>query len=196
MEKQKIGLIGLMYLTCIFGICNAGLTWEYTSPLNVVETITDIGGGNYRYEYSFTNVDTSTIWDFHLYTTFNVQLENTFSGYEKWEKWFITVAQYGDTYDPRVLDDDIIGGVSTAYEYWLWGETFGIQPNNIAEGFTYLSNIYDPSPKYYAYTTIETNGPGPYLQDKMSAVGTTVPEPCSCFLLLAGSMVLSRKRRK
>ena len=182
----------ILILLFSFSICYADLTWEYSSPLSVVETITDIGGGNYRYEYSFKNIDTSTIWDFHLFTTFNVQLENTFSGYEKWEKWFITVEQYG-TYDPRILDGDIIGGVSTAYEYWAFGEEFGIQPSNITEGLTYLSSIYEPSPKYYAYTTIETNGDIAYWQGVMSAVGQTVPEPCTLSLLALGALLVKRK---
>jgi hypothetical protein len=193
--KGKNISIAMMFLICVFSVCHADLTWEYDSPLNVVETITDIGGGNYRYEYSFTNVDTSTIWDFNLYTTFSVQPENTFDGYEKWESLhFVDVDQYGSTYDPRVLDDDIIGAVATSYEYWGWGEMFGIQPNNIAEGLTYLSHTYDPSPKYYSYVTIETSDPDPFSLDKVSAVGQTVPEPSSLVLLGLASLALRRRK--
>ena len=171
------------------------MTWEYASPLSVVETITDIGGGNYRYEYSFTNLDISTIWDFNLYTTLNVQAVSSFSGYDRWtDLHFVSAEQYRDAFDPRVLDDDIIGAVATSYEYWAYGEEFGIQPNDIAKELTYLSTIYDPSPKYYAYITIETSEPDPYLLDRVSAVGQTIPEPATLLLICLGSLLIQGKK--
>jgi len=190
-------MILLIMFIGVFAVCNVDLLWEYDSPLTIVETITDIGGGDYRYEYSFTNVDTSTIWDFHLYTTFNVQPENTFSGYEKWvEPQFVTVSRYrryNPLYDPQVLDAEIIGGVWTGYEYWgIAGEESGILPNDHAEGFSFTSNIYDLTPKYYSYITIETNGPEPYFQGMFSAVGTTVPEPASIAFLGLGFWVVRK----
>jgi hypothetical protein len=195
--KKKTISIAATFIICVSAVCHADMFWEYESPLNIVEIITDIGGGSYRYEYSFTNIDSSTIWHFNIYTTIDIQPENAFSGYEKWTGLdYASVDQYGSTYDPRVLDDDIVGGVGTAYEYWGFGEAFGIQPNNYAGGLTYLSNIYDPSPKYYSYTTIATNGPGPYLQDKMSAVGQTIPEPSSLVLFGLGCLALRRRMVK
>ena len=195
---MKKMMLVIMFV-CVFAVCDATLVWEYDSPLTVVETITDIGGGDYRYEYSFTNVDTSTIWEFNLYTTFNVQPENTFSGYEKWESVrFHSIEQLVSQRDPQVLDAEILGTVWTGYEYWIpyFGEESGIQPDDYAGGFSFTSNVYDVSPKYYSYTTIGTNGPGPYFQGTFSAVGATVPEPCSLLLLSVGSMVLLRKRQK
>ena len=116
--------IVILMLFITGGICNAALTWEYDSPLTVMEEITDIGGGNYQYEYSFTNVDTSMIHHFIIYTEFIAQRQSYFDGLQRWVGHFVTVGgiypEYNSInpeYDPRILDEDITGGVWTGYEY-------------------------------------------------------------------------------
>ena len=165
--------------------------------IGIHETITDIGGGDYRYEYSFENVDSSTIWGFGIYTTFDISGENTFAGYPAWVgPSNYSVDAIPTEYDARNLDLDITYLTNTSYEYWFHGEDDGIQINDIATGFTFISSVYDTSPKYYMYETIEygwtdTNGTG-----KVAAVGTTTtPEPVTLSLLGIGSLILLGRRK-
>ncbi len=192
-------IILMLFVTA--GVCNADLTWEYDSPLNVYEEITDIGGGNYRYEYSFENVDTSIIHSFIIYTEFIAQGQSDFDGFQHWVGHFVTVGgiypgydSINPEYDPRILDEDITGGVWTGYEYWE-GEEYGIQVNDFVSGFSFTSTTYDPLPKYYSYTTIETSGPDPYESGIVSAVGTTIPEPGTVFLFGAGVLILFKRNK-
>jgi len=63
------------------------VSWNYLSPLNVIETIADLGGGSYQYSYSLVNVDTSPIWHLGIYTSFVTQGETggtQFSGHASW----------------------------------------------------------------------------------------------------------------
>lgn len=185
----------LIIMFTVVPVVRSAIVWEYDSPLTIVETITEIESGTYLYEYSFENTDTSTIWDFVLYTTFNVQPVDTWDGYDVWvNPQFTTVQQLSSAYDPHILDDEIIGGIWTGYEYWtpVFGEEEGIQPNDEAAGFSYVANIFNATPKYYCYTTIETNGPGPYLQGNVSAVGQTIPEPATLVLFGWGFCVVRK----
>ncbi len=188
--------IFILMLFVTAGVCNADLTWEYWSPLTVLEEITDIGGGNYQYEYSFTNIDTSVIWDFVVYTEFTASPQTGFDNLQYWvSPQFVPVDSYYEEYDPRILDQDIAGGVGTSYEHWQYGEEYGIQINDTVAGFAFTSTIYDPLSKYYRYTTIETSGPTPYLKGVVSAVGMTVPEPFTFSIMcLGGLIVLKRKQ--
>ena len=159
--KRRIQItitVAVVFVTCTFDVPSlyAEIDWYYDSPLTVYETITDIGGGDYSYEYSFENVD-STIWEFGIYTTFSTTGEDTFTGYPLWEgPWNSVVSDTYPDYDARNLDPEIAYMTSTAYEYWNFGEDDGILFNDIAAGFTFISSIYDTSPKYYMYDTIES----------------------------------------
>ncbi len=176
-------------------VVRSDIVWEYDSPLTIVEAITEIESDTYLYEYSFENTDTSTIWDFAIYTDFAVSDETMFTGYPLWVgPSSIQVEDVSPAYDPRNLDSSIAFAIYSSYEYWIpvYGEESGIQPNDEVEGFSYISTIYDPSPKYYSYTTFETNGPGPYHQGTFSAVGQTTPEPCSLLLFAMGAFGIRR----
>ncbi len=65
--------------------------YHYWSPLTVVENITSLGGGQWQYDYSFTNLDTSPIWLFALYTDFPPSSETVFDNHPGWGS---------STYDP------------------------------------------------------------------------------------------------
>ena len=173
MEKGAILWLVLAGVSLIAAPAAAELDWYYDSPLTVVETITDIGGGDYSYEYSFENVD-STIWSFGIYTTFATTSEDTFTGYPLWAgPWSMPVSDIDPESNARNLDPEIAYLTATGYEYWNFGEDDGILFNDIAAGFTFISSVYDTSPKYYMYDTIESRqadgGTG-----KVAAVGTTV----------------------
>jgi hypothetical protein len=185
-------------LFVIAGVCNAALNWEYDSPLTVTETITDIGGGDYKYEYSFENVDTSTIWNFLLYTEFVAQGQSTFDSYDVWTApSAIEADSLPDYYDPSILDSDILYGLGSAYEYWSpqYGEDYGIQINQIATGFSFTSSVYNNTPKYYIYCTVASGRPSWNGTGNVAAVGTTVPEPMTISLFGLGALALFKRRK-
>jgi hypothetical protein len=171
------------------------ISWYYWSSLTVNETITDLGGGSYRYEYSFVNVDTSPIWHFDVETTFVTSNGTRFTGHGDWGNVdFDYASSRFSEYDARNLDPDILGGTN-AYT-WPWeNAATAIQVNEVTSGFSFTASTYDASPKYYWYETsasgyTQTNGTG-----KVAAVGTTVPEPAIFSLLAMGGLALLRKRR-
>lgn len=172
----------------------SGIEYLYESPLTVMETITDIGGGSYRYEYSFSNTDTSPIWHFLVYTDF-YPVEGTvgnFGEYPSWNNNLGTITHARPEYDARNLDPDISHVVSTYPETWADFDS-GIEPGQAVSGFSFESGILDYSPKYYAYETLASG----YADENgglVAAVGQTVPEPTTLLLLGLGGLLL-RKRR-
>lgn len=172
----------------------------YQSPLTVVEKVTDIGGGSYKYEYSFTNVDTSDIWGFGVWTTFvisDMPVITTFTECPTWGAVSYPVDDSVPEYDPRNLDPAIVYHADTWTEPFF--EPFApincIPVNQAVSGFSFTSNHYDPSPKYYNYETIAsgyalTNG------GYLAAVGQTVPEPGTILLLGFSGLALLKKRRR
>ena len=203
-------LLGILILTLIIGgpvpkgLGNT-VKWYYWSPITVVETINNLGGGSYRYNYSFVNVDVSPIWHFGINTTFITQARGgsetggtKFTGHDSWTypDW-MPVSSVHSSYDARNLDPAIVGVTNTS-RYVMTAPTPSIddiQVGEAASGYSFTASIYDPSPKYYYYETIasgyaQTNGTG-----KVAAVGLTVPEPGTVLLLGLGSLALFRKRR-
>ena len=173
------------------GVCNATIDWYYDSPLTVYETITDIGGGDYRYEYSFENVDDALIHSFGVYTEFVTDGENTFTGHPTWiAPISALVTDFYPEYDARNLNPDILYMNASGYEWYGINPSYAIAVDEEAYGFSYISSVFDSTPKYYQYETIasgnaHTNGTG-----KVAAVGTTIPEPTTILLFGMGGLVL------
>ncbi|MCK4293627.1 MAG: PEP-CTERM sorting domain-containing protein [Planctomycetes bacterium] len=186
---------------CLVSSAGAEIVWDYESPLTVVEDITDIGGGEYRYEYSFLNEDTLPITTFGVYTRFEAQVETTFTGFEPtWGGgYFFFVYHVGHMFDGRILDEAIVGFSRTENCLHLRigtvcpGEA-GIQPGQSVEGFSFIASVYDASPKYYFYSTPDS-GYAAYT-GRFAAVGTTVPEPMSLLLLSFGGLAFLKTRRQ
>jgi hypothetical protein len=202
MAKMALGM--LIVAVLLGGAVPQGLAtvdWYYWSPLTVIESISDIGAGEYRYEYSFVNVDTSPIWLFGVYTTFVNQDVITFTGYEAPNEhelgWLASATSMDDAatvYDGRNLDSNIVAIAGT----WTnpFEDSYTAMPlNDAVSGFSFTASVYDPSQKYYLYETIasgytDTNGTG-----KVAAVGQTIPEPATLLLLGLGGLVLTRRKR-
>jgi hypothetical protein len=172
------------------------INWNYSSPLNVIETITNLGGGSYQYEYSFINVDTSPIWNIGIYTTFGGTANVTnFTGYPTWGSATDAITDVLPEYDARNLDPSILEVPHTWTMPWEDPVT-SIQVGASVSGFSFTAPTYDASPKYYSYETLasgytQTNGTG-----NVAAVGQTIPEPTTIALLGLGALSLIRRKRR
>lgn len=176
---------------------SAAVQYMYESPLTVIETITDIGGNSYKYEYSFTNVDTSPIWTFGIYTTFTPDAgsASTFT-MDNHAMWFSAVQAVDNMlpeYDARNFDPEVDYTVFTENPIGWPFPTEGIPSGQAVSGFSFTSNQFDSSPKYYVY---ETHASGAVTANGgfMAAVGQTIPEPATLLLLGMGALVVRMKR--
>ncbi len=198
--NKKLLLLLWSFFVCVIP-AQAEIDWDYWSPLEVVETISDIGEGDFLYEYSFENVDSSPIWSFAIYTTENmgtmIEPQDSFSGYTNWVgPYYYDIKSVDSVYDARNLDSNIIGIVASSNEQGGGGNPiYSIPVNSTASGFSYICDVYDPNPKYYCYNTI-ASGPPNYQyggDGKVAAVGTTIPEPASLIFFLMGSILIKNK---
>ena len=190
----------LILVLCWVSSAGAAIVWDYDSPLTVIEDVTNIGGGEYRYEYSFVNEDSVPITFFGVYSNFEALTESTFAGlFPTWEtNRFRLVDIIAPRLDGRNLDEAIIGVASTDNCRDLVVETVcpretAIQPGQAVAGFSFIASAYDISPKYYFYSTPDSG----YIAytNRVAAVGTTVPEPTSLVLLGFGGLALLKTRR-
>ena len=170
--------------------------YYYWSPLTVVETITDIGGATYKYEYFFTNVDSSEIWAFGVWTKFEISGLTKFTQCQTWFAESYHVSMSAPEYDPRNLDPLLAYHADT----YTWFPDSGDPPDAIpiggfVSGLSFTSDHYDPLPKWYNYETIASGWAGTNGTGKLAAVGLTVPEPAAIFLLGLGGIASLRKRR-
>lgn len=175
-------------------VASASVEYMYESPLTVTETITDIGSGSYEYEYSFTNVDTSPIWHFLVHITFTRtgRTISNFAEYPGWVSQMVAVTGAYTEYDARNLDPDISHNFFTFPTSWQDFDS-GIPPEQTVSGFSFESNHYDPSPKYYGYETL-ASGYARQNGGRLAAVGQTVPGPTTLLLLGLGGLMLRRRR--
>ena len=192
-------------VVCLLVLCwvssaGAEIVWDYESPLTVVEDVTDIGSGEFGYEYSFLNEDSLPITIFGVHSAFEAQGESTFTGLDPaWsEAFFWPVDIVGPVFDGRNLDPAIVGFTHTDNCKHLVGSTVcpaetAIQPGQSVEGFSFIASVYDASPKYYFYSTPDSGYPA--YTGRFAAVGTTVPEPMSLLLLSFGGLALLKTRR-
>ncbi len=191
--KVILSIVTLLVLT---SIANATVVWQYSSPLTVTETITDIGGGDWQYEYSFQNVDTSPIWMFGIYLPFQTyegsSYESSFTGCSSWNLDHDDIDLVSQQYDGRNLDSNIIKLVTTYTEPVL-DETTAIPLSASVSGFHFTASVLDTSPKHYFYETIASGFA--WNTGEVAAVGTTVPEPSTIVMLGIGCLTLGRRKR-
>jgi hypothetical protein len=199
MKTKMLFLATVFMISGIFAAsAQATIEWNYDSPLTVYETVTDLGMGYNKYEYSFTNTDTSPIWRFGVFTTFPTTGQSTFSGYGAWlGPYSISVNDTYPEYNGKNLDSEIIGFTVSDYEVGRVGIAGpAIQVGETAYGFSFIGEYdFRSTNRYYFYETIEsgytqTNGTG-----NVAAVGMTVPEPCTILLLTCGCVILRKRFR-
>ena len=198
-KKHWLQIAGLAVLVlCWVSSAGAVIQWDYESPLTVVEDITDLGAGEYRYEYSFTNVDASPVFVFGVYLTFEARGEHTFTTHAEWrDPFFRYLERVSSVYDASNLDESIIGFVwsdsckNLAVGVVCPAENM-ILVAEYAAGVSFTASVYDPSPKFYFYSTVDSGRPD--YTERFAAVGTTVPEPMSMLLLSFDGLALLRTR--
>jgi len=146
------------------------VSYDHWSLLTVVETITDLGAGTWRYSYEFTNTETSAMWHFGIWTRFVTTSATPFS-LPDWDAHLYDIWGVYSAYDARNLDPLIIWLSATEGHPW-------VTPSNplpvgaIAE-FSFEANVFDSSPKYYYYEFVGTYAGPPDLP--VTAVGLTGP---------------------
>ena len=150
------------------------VSYDHWSVINVVETITDLGGGMWQYSYEFTNTESAPSWHFYVWTTFDAgtNTQTTFDQTPSWTANGHDINAVITEYDARNLDPGIIWMSQT------WAPSWPNSPDSIpvgayVSGFTYIANVYDPSPKYYGY---ETHGNYAGNMGYITAVGLTGEE--------------------
>jgi hypothetical protein len=174
--------------TLLGGTTMAQLVGSYVSPLSVSQTITPEGGGEYLYNYSFTNVDTSPIWGFGVYTRFSTSGGTATPTMTGPFSESLPLNQVYANYDARNLDPLLDTLTYENTPQWPDDVSASIEVGSSSQ-LSFLSGTYDPSSKYYYYETIasgwtQANGSG-----DVAAVGltTAVPEPSTLALLIAGA---------
>lgn len=136
------------------------VVYLYDSPLIVWEEIVDLGGGQYQYTYRFENVDSANIWHFGVWTMFGpIESISTWLGHDAWVYSSGDIIDIYPAYDGRNLNPDIVFVANT------WGPNWPdtddpIVPGEYVEGFSYVGDYFDDSPKWYFYETIESGYAG------------------------------------
>ena len=150
----------------------------------------------YQYDFSFTNVDTSPIWLFGVYTDFAPSIPTLFTGHAGWDSSPLSVSAALAEYDGRNLDPAILYVPYTWTNPWVDPVT-SIQIGESVSGFSFTASVYDSSAKYYIYETIASgytqNGTG-----KVAAVGMTevIPAPGAILLGSIGLGFVNWLRRR
>lgn len=129
--------------------------YDHHSPLQVTETITALGGSQWRYSYAFVNLEPFDIWHFILWTSFQTSSVTIFDGFPgTWTANSHDITTVYSGYDARNLDSSL-SWVSQAWDS-SWPDN---PPNPIGKGmpvsgFSFVGNVLDRGPKWFGYERV------------------------------------------
>jgi len=197
---KKLALISALFVFFLVEAppAEADVSWSYLSPLTVVEEISDLGGGSYRYSFSLVNVDTSPIWHLGIYTSFVTQGGTggtDFSGHAWGGPDWVSHASAYPEYVGTNLDATLVGFTNTWTTSFV-DSTTAIQVGEATSDYSFVASVYDPSPKYYYYETIASGYARTNSTGMVAAVGQTVPVPGAVLLGMLGLSLAGIKLRK
>lgn len=168
-----LGFSLFFQLTAVGGECPPDVVWLYDSRVDLMEEITDLGNGLFLYTYSFENTDSNNIWSLAVFTTFEIQGPlSIWPDHIFWSNWIDNDQNSMlPQFDLRCLDPAIIAHASTWAEYFE-NTNDPIAPGATVGGFSFIGEVFDNSPKYYHYQTVEEGNA--YYTGVLAAVGQTI----------------------
>lgn len=163
--------------------------------LTVTEVVTDIGGGEFKYTYSFSNDDPSEVWHFSIYLEFaELATQVEAIGMPNDSSISRLMDSVSAPYDARNIDPDI-----TSVAHMWFGPPFatnGLLPGESAS-LSFVAGVLDLNPKLFAYETIASGYAGSVGgSHEVAAMGYTVPEPSSALLVSLGLVSLGSYCRR
>ncbi len=175
MSLSKV--LGGLFLSLLF-VCGSSASGPGSG---IFYTLDDLGGGHYQYNYRLTNLSLSNpvsevtiLFDHALYANLATTTDPAPAGWDD-----------GDIIQPRPLTTPQVTG-----QYNIWATGGGLL---IGQSAKFFSVTFD-------WLSTDIPGGQPYeIVDPLTwetvASGYTIPEPLSVALLMAGTVLLARKRR-
>jgi hypothetical protein len=166
-------------------------TYDYDALAVMVETITDMGGGKWKYYYTLTNNDSKSIW------YCNVWFDQISASVSALTTWVGHESTWSSNSGSNPTNYRLPGPSEQPFDIYTWGPSWPSGPDQIPvgatrEGFSAVLAFYDPSPKQFGYMV---NGHY-WSKDHLDAVGWTIPEPATICLLGLGALSLIHRKRR
>jgi hypothetical protein len=129
--------------------------YDHVSPIEVTETITDLGGGQWRYSYAFTNSEPFAIWLFAVWTGFETSQVTVFADSpDSWSAYSSPIDNVIPEADARNLDPSITWASATEDSDWPYECPNRILSGSLVSGFSFVATVLDENPKWLAYDRV------------------------------------------
>jgi hypothetical protein len=182
-----------MGVASIANVSVAALVAHEANSLMVHETITAIDADTWNYKYRFVNDNPSPIWNFLVYTNFEISWRDiVVTGFPEASSSRELSRVYA-AYDARNIDPDLTHMWSA---YYLEFGTVGLPSGSVAT-LSVNADVLDVEPKLYAFETVASghagwsNGPAGSL-GRVAGFGYTVaPEPTSLVIVLMALLLVA-----
>jgi hypothetical protein len=172
------------------------LIFDHASTIVLHESIVQVGLGQYRYSFGFTNSENVSISELRIYTRYQASSASPFSK-QGWVAVCTPLSNVFPAFDASNIDPTLAYLVGTYGPGTNFNSTNPLAVGDSVSGFSFTASVYDATPLLYAYCA-QGNYP-PNTGHSTAAGYTVVPEPCSLLILLSGigglGGLMWRKRR-